>query len=84
MTGASARALKLRDRGLLREGWRADITIFDPNDFIDQATFEHPHTYPTGPRTSVLVNGVPVVSNAVHTGALPGSVLRRASDGFVD
>ena len=84
MTGASARALKLRDRGLLREGWRADITIFDPDDFIDQATFAHPHTYPSGPRTSVLVNGVPVVRNAVHTGALPGAVLRRATDGFVD
>ncbi len=84
MTGGPARALKLRDRGLLREGWRADITMFDPEDFVDQATFEHPHRYPTGARTSVLVNGVVVLRDATHTGARPGAVLRRANDGFVD
>lgn len=84
MTGASARALKLRDRGLLRAGWRADVTLFDPDDFIDRATFKAPHQYPTGPRTTVLVNGTVVVRNAAHTGALPGSVLRRAADGLVD
>ncbi len=83
MTGGSARALKLRDRGLLAEGYRADVTIFDPADFRDQATYAEPHRYPTGVRTSVIVNGVVVVDDAVHTGALPGMVLRRATDGSV-
>jgi N-acyl-D-aspartate/D-glutamate deacylase len=83
MTGATARALHLRDRGLLREGWRADIAIFDPADFTDRATYADPHQYPSGLRTSVLVNGVVVVDNAAHTGATPGVVLRRSPDGSV-
>jgi N-acyl-D-amino-acid deacylase len=83
MTGATAKALKLRDRGLLREGWRADIAIFDPDDFEDLATYADPHRYPSGPRTTVIVNGVVVVDNAVHTGATPGIVLRRSPDGSV-
>ncbi len=83
MTGATARALKLRDRGLLRQGYRADIAIFDPADFRDLATYGDPHRYPSGPRTSVIVNGILVVDHTVHTGALPGAVLRRASDGSV-
>ena len=83
MTGATARALRLRDRGLLKAGYRADITIFDPADFKDRATYAEPHRYPTGARTTVLVNGVVVVENARHTGATPGLVLRRAADGSV-
>ncbi len=83
MTGATAQALGLRDRGLLKEGYRADITIFDPTDFKDRATYADPHQYPTGARTTVLVNGVVVVENAQHTGATPGMVLRRAPDGSV-
>jgi N-acyl-D-aspartate/D-glutamate deacylase len=83
MTGGSARALKLRDRGLLTEGYRADIAIFDPADFRDQATYAEPHRYPTGAHTTVIVNGTVVVDNARHTGALPGQVLRRAADGTV-
>jgi N-acyl-D-amino-acid deacylase len=83
MTGATARALKLVDRGLLREGFRADIAIFDPGDFRDRATYEDPHQYPTGARTSVIVNGTLVVENATHTGALPGMVLRRDREGRV-
>jgi N-acyl-D-amino-acid deacylase len=83
MTGATARALKLRDRGLLREGYRADVAIFDPADFRDCATYADPHQYPTGDRTTVIVNGTIVVENASHTGALPGVVLRRDGDGGV-
>jgi N-acyl-D-aspartate/D-glutamate deacylase len=83
MTGATARALNLRDRGLLREGHCADVTIFDPDDFRDRATYADPHQYPTGRRTTVLVNGAIVVENAVHSGALPGKVLRRNGDGSV-
>ncbi len=83
MTGATARALKLADRGLLREGYRADVTIFDPADFRDCATYAQPHQYPSGGRTSVIVNGTLVVENATHTGALPGTVLRRDRAGQV-
>src|SRR5271169_1189526 len=83
MTGATAAALRLRDRGLLKEGYRADIAIFDPADFKDRATYGEPHQYPTGARTTVLVNGAIVVENAAHIGALPGMVLRRALDGSV-
>jgi N-acyl-D-amino-acid deacylase len=83
MTGATAQTLRLRDRGLLREGYCADITIFDPSDFKDRATYADPHQYPTGARTTVLVNGSVVVENARHTGATPGMVLRRGSDGTV-
>jgi N-acyl-D-aspartate/D-glutamate deacylase len=83
MTGATARALKLRDRGLLASGYRADVTIFDPADFKDCATYADPHQYPTGARTTVIVNGTIVVENANHTGALPGMVLRRDRAGRV-
>jgi len=83
MTGATAKALKLANRGALREGLRADITIFDPADFLDRATYEKPHQYPTGKRTTVIVNGEVVVDSAAHTGAMPGKVLRRKPDGAV-
>ena len=83
MTGATARALRLADRGLLRPGWRADVTIFDPADFNDRATYGDPHRYPSGERTTVIVNGAVVVDHAIHTGALPGRVLRRGRDGAV-
>jgi len=83
MTGATARALHLADRGLLKAGYRADVAIFDPDDFIDLATYDDPHRYPSGAKTTVIVNGVPVVEDAAHTGAKPGTVLRRAADGTV-
>ena len=83
MTGATARALKLGDRGLLRDGYCADVTIFDPADFRDRASYADPHQYPTGRRTTVIVNGTIVVEDATHTGALPGKVLRRDGDGHV-
>jgi len=83
MTGATARALRLADRGLLKEGYCADLAIFDPADFKDRATYADPHQYPSGTRTTVLVNGTVVVEEATHTGALPGKVLRRGGDGTV-
>jgi N-acyl-D-amino-acid deacylase len=57
--------------------------MFDPADFKDLATYADPHRYPTGRRTTVIVNGTLVVEDAHHTGALPGQVLRRARDGSV-
>ncbi len=83
MTGATAKVLRLADRGLLAPGYRADVTVFDPDDFVDRATYADPHQYPSGARTTVIVNGTLVVENARHTGATPGRVLRRAADGTV-
>ena len=81
MTGAPARALRLVDRGLLREGYQADITTFDAATIIDRATYEDPHRYPEGIGT-VIVNGTMVVDSGRHTGALPGRVLRRGPEGI--
>lgn len=83
MTGATAKALNLSDRGLLKPAFRADVMLFDPQDFSDRATYAKPHQFPSGERTTVIVNGTVVVENAQHTGATPGRVLRRASDGNV-
>ena len=80
MTGGAARALRLIDRGLLREGYWADMTLFDPHTIIDNATFDNPHQYATGIST-VLVNGQVVIDAGEHTGALPGHVLRRGPHG---
>jgi N-acyl-D-amino-acid deacylase len=77
MTGRSAAALGLRDRGLLRQGCRADVTIFDPATVAERATYENPHRFADGIE-AVLVNGVPVLENGDHTGATPGEMLRRA------
>ena len=83
MTGGPARALRLKDRGLLKPGYRADVTLFNPLEFTDQATYADPHRYPSGADTTVIVNGAVVVENATHTNALPGIVLRRDSRGDV-
>jgi N-acyl-D-aspartate/D-glutamate deacylase len=53
----------------------ADVTIFDHDRVIDRATFEDPHQFPTG-IPYVIVNGVVVIDNERHTGALAGRVLR--------
>ena len=76
MTSLPASRLGLQDRGLIREGMRADLVIFDPERIVDKATYEHPHRYPEGV-DAVLVNGVVVVEQGRHQGAQPGSVLRR-------
>jgi N-acyl-D-amino-acid deacylase len=80
MTGGAAAALRLVDRGLLREGYWADITIFDPETIADRATYDDPHQYAAG-IASVIVNGVVVIDAGEHTGALPGQVLRRGASG---
>jgi dihydroorotase/N-acyl-D-amino-acid deacylase len=75
MTGATAARLSIHDRGELKEGWYADIMIFDPTTIIDRATYEQPHQLSVGVR-HVLVNGVPVVTDGKVTGAKPGRVVR--------
>ncbi|MFM1896087.1 MAG: hypothetical protein RLZZ385_1161 [Pseudomonadota bacterium] len=74
MTSLSAQRLNIRDRGLLREGYYADIAVFDPDTVADRATFENPHQYAVGMDT-VLVNGQVVVAEGRHTGARPGRIL---------
>ncbi|HHW19014.1 MAG TPA: D-aminoacylase [Firmicutes bacterium] len=76
MTSLPAMRLGLQDRGILREGMRADLVLFDADRIIDKATFEQPHQYAEGVLW-VLVNGVPVVQEGQHTGKRPGMVLRR-------
>ena len=76
MTGWPAARLGLQDRGLLREGMRADITIFNPKTIIDRATYDAPLLPPTGIDT-VIVNGVVAVRNGVSTGSRSGVVLRH-------
>jgi len=75
MTSAVTTRLGIQERGVLRQGMFADITIFDPETIIDVATYEEPHQVSRGVQ-HVLVNGVPVVRDARVTGALPGRALR--------
>jgi dihydroorotase/N-acyl-D-amino-acid deacylase len=75
MTGLPASNLGLKQRGLLREGYFADITIFDPKTVIDRATFEEPNQYPVG-INFVIVNGQIEVDSGKRTPALAGRVLR--------
>jgi N-acyl-D-aspartate/D-glutamate deacylase len=79
-TGGAARAFGIAERGVLREGFRADVAIFDPARIADQSTYPEPHRYATGVST-VVVNGEVVIDGGDHTGALPGRVLRRRVDG---
>src|SRR5688500_5691133 len=75
MTSLPAQTFGLRDRGMIREGFAADIVIFDENTIIDQATFDKPHQYPLG-ISYVVVNGAVVLSNNQMTDARPGKALR--------
>lgn len=77
MTGLPARQFGLRDRGLIRPGYFADLTIFDPATVIDCATFEDP-IQPAAGILSVFVNGAAVWSKGRSTGRRPGRALRRA------
>ncbi|NWG14337.1 MAG: D-aminoacylase [Acidobacteria bacterium] len=74
MTSANAAKLRIYDRGLLRPGMWADVTVFRPDTIIDRATFEKPHQYAAGVEY-VVVNGTPVLERGTHTGARPGRVL---------
>ena len=76
MTSAPAQRLRIKDRGLLREGFWADITLFDPDTVGDKATFREPRQYPAG-IPYVIVNGEVVLDNGRHTGKMPGRVLGR-------
>ncbi len=74
MTALPAGNLGLDRRGELREGFYADVVVFDPKTIADRATYEKPHQYAVGVR-HVFVNGVAVLKDGEHTGATPGRAL---------
>ena len=76
MTSFPAQRLGLPDRGVLRDGFRADIVIFNPDTVRTDATKDDPKHYPVG-IDYVIVNGVVVIQNGTNTGATPGRALRR-------
>lgn len=75
LTGRAAKRLRLRDRGLVREGFAADLVLFDPETIADTATFDEPRQQAAG-IPYVFCNGVPVIDDGTATGALPGHSLR--------
>jgi N-acyl-D-amino-acid deacylase len=75
MTSIPAQRLGLKDRGILRDGMKADLVLFDPHRVASNATFDEPRQYPEG-IDYVMVNGKLVIDNGVHTGAAPGRALR--------
>ncbi|MFX1490561.1 MAG: amidohydrolase family protein, partial [Promethearchaeota archaeon] len=76
MTSYPAQKLGLQDRGLLREGYNADITIFDADRIIDKATYENPRLYSEGVEY-VFVNGEPAIYQGAFTGSLSGIPIRK-------
>lgn len=75
MTTLPATTMKIEKRGALKEGYFADVVVFDPAKIQDHSTFEDPHQLSTG-MSHVFVNGVQVLRNGEHTGATPGRVVR--------
>ncbi|MCJ7466481.1 MAG: D-aminoacylase [Maribacter sp.] len=75
LTTLPATNLKLKRRGALKEGYYADIVLFDAEKITDHATYENPHQYATG-MIHVFVNGTQVLKDGVHTGAMPGRFVK--------
>ncbi len=75
LTTLPATNMKIERRGALKEGYYADIVVFDPAKIQDHSTFDDPHQLSTG-MSHVYVNGVQVLRDGVHTGATPGRVVR--------
>jgi N-acyl-D-amino-acid deacylase len=76
MTGLAAAVVGLRDRGILQPKYKADIVVFDPQEFTDTATYAEPHQYAAGVKF-VWVNGHLVIENGKHTGRRSGMVLKK-------
>lgn len=74
MTSLPAQTFSLRDRGLIKEGFAADLVIFDENTIADKATFENPHQYAEG-FSQVIVNGEIVFDGTKMSGTMPGRTL---------
>jgi N-acyl-D-amino-acid deacylase len=67
--------MRIERRGELKQGYYADVVVFDPEKIQDHATFVRPHQYATG-MVHVFVNGKHVLQDGEHTGATPGRVVR--------
>ncbi len=78
MTFMGFERLGIKDRGLLNEGYHADVVVFDPEKIADTTTYENSRRFPVGIE-HVIVNGEPAVLNSKPTGALTGRVLRKGS-----
>ncbi len=76
MTSDPLKRVGIHDRGLIREGFAADLVLFDLNEIRDPATYEEPKRYPEGIKR-VLVNGEIVVQEGEHTGKRPGVIIRK-------
>jgi N-acyl-D-amino-acid deacylase len=74
MTSLPAQTLRLKDRGMLKEGYWADVVVFDPDTVSDPATYQNPQQYAKGV-PFVFVNGAVVIDGGNHTGARPGKVI---------
>jgi N-acyl-D-amino-acid deacylase len=84
LTSHPASVLGLRERGSLREGYFADVVVFDPAKIQDHATYAEPHQYSTGV-SQVIVNGQLALENGEPTAARPGRFVRgRAWTGWKD
>jgi N-acyl-D-amino-acid deacylase len=75
LTGLPASNLKIQKRGQLKNGYFADVVVFDPKEISDHATFENPMQYATGVE-HVWVNGTHVLENGNHTGAYGGRFVK--------
>ena len=75
LTSLPASNLKIEKRGAIKKGHYADLALFNPDEVQDNATFEDPLQYSTG-MIHVFVNGIQVLKNGDHTGAMPGKVVR--------
>ena len=80
MTSFPAQRLGLPGRGILRDGFKADLVIFDPGTVKSPATRRDPKQFPVGIEY-VIVNGALVIDAGSHTGATPGRALRRGRPG---
>ncbi len=78
MTSYPAQRIGLKDRGLIKDNFKADIAIFDPDTIKANATRQNPRQLSTG-IDYVIVNGEVVIDKGSHTGALPGRALKRTS-----
>ena len=78
MTGAVAERVLIQDRGLLRIGMYADVVVFDPATIQDHSTYERPHQLSSGIQ-QLFVNGVQVIRDSRHTGAMPGRIVRGSA-----
>lgn len=78
LTSVPAERLGLRDRGVVRKGWAADLVVFDPVTVADRATYDAPVAYPAGIE-HVVVNGTAAIIDGHETGARPGRLLRRGA-----